>query len=49
MDLNLNLIQEQKLVMTQEMRLSLKVLQMSSLELREYVDKEYQENLHELG
>ena len=44
MDLNLNLIQEQKLVMTQEMRLSLKVLQMSSLELREYVDKEYQEN-----
>ena len=43
-NLNLDITQEQKLVMTQEMRLSLKVLQMSSLELRDYLEKEYQEN-----
>ncbi|MBA5851337.1 RNA polymerase factor sigma-54 [Clostridium sp. cel8] len=46
MDLNfgLNLTQEQKLVMTQEMQLSVKLLQMSSFELKEYVEKEIQEN-----
>lgn len=43
-NMNLDISQEQKLVMTQEMRLSLKVLQMSSLELRDYLEKEYQEN-----
>lgn len=40
----LNLIQEQKLIMTQEMQLSVKLLQMSSFELGQYVDKEMQEN-----
>ena len=46
MDLNfkLNLTQEQKLVMTQEMQLSVKLLQMSAIELNEYVEKEILEN-----
>lgn len=44
MNFNLNLTQEQKLVMTQQMQLSIKLLQMSSLELQEHVDKELQEN-----
>lgn len=44
MDFNLSLTQEQKLVMTQEMQLSVKLLQMSSFELQEYVEKEIQEN-----
>ncbi|PRR84699.1 RNA polymerase sigma-54 factor [Clostridium luticellarii] len=44
MDFSLNLTQEQKLVMTQEMQLSVKLLQMSSFELKEYVEKEIQEN-----
>ncbi len=44
MDFSLNLTQEQKLVMTQEMQLSVKLLQMSSFELQEYVEKEVQEN-----
>lgn len=46
MDLNYNLAlaQEQRLVMTQEMQLSVKLLQMSAYELQEYVDKELQEN-----
>ncbi|MBK5242089.1 RNA polymerase factor sigma-54 [Clostridium sp.] len=44
MNFGLNLIQEQKLIMTQEMQLSVKLLQMSSYELEKYVDKEMQEN-----
>lgn len=44
MDFNLNLTQEQKLIMTQQMQLSVKLLQMSTHELQEYVDKEVQEN-----
>ncbi|EET87905.1 RNA polymerase, sigma 54 subunit, RpoN [Clostridium carboxidivorans P7] len=44
MDFSLNLTQEQKLIMTQEMQLSVKLLQMSSFELQEYVEKEVQEN-----
>ncbi|WP_435787656.1 RNA polymerase factor sigma-54 [Clostridium sp.] len=44
MNFGLNLIQEQKLIMTQEMQLSVKLLQMSSYELGQYVDKEMQEN-----
>jgi RNA polymerase sigma-54 factor len=44
MDFSLNLTQEQKLVMTQEMQLSVKLLQMSGFELQEYVEKEVQEN-----
>lgn len=43
-DLNLKLSQEQKLVMTQQMQLSIKLLQMSSFELKEFVDGEYEEN-----
>ena len=46
MDLNYryNLTQEQKLILTQEMQLSIKILQMGIGELREYIDKEFQEN-----
>lgn len=44
MDFGLNLTQEQKLIMTQEMQLSVKLLQMSSFELQSYVEKEVQEN-----
>jgi len=40
----LNLIQEQKLIMTQEMQMSVKLLQMSAYELSQYVNKEMQEN-----
>ena len=44
LDFNLNLSQEQRLAMTQEMQLSIKLLQMSSCDLREYIDKEFTEN-----
>lgn len=44
MDFNLNIAQEQKLIMTQQMQLSVKILQMSGIELQEYIDKEVQEN-----
>ncbi len=44
MDFGLSLTQEQKLIMTQEMQLSVKILQMSSFELQEHVEKELQEN-----
>ncbi|MEG0238253.1 MAG: RNA polymerase factor sigma-54 [Clostridium sp.] len=44
MEYSINLTQEQKLVMTQEMQLSIKMLQMSVNDLREYIDKEYEEN-----
>lgn len=44
MDFSLSLTQEQKLIMTQEMQLSVKLLQMSGFELQEYVEKELQEN-----
>ena len=44
MDFSLNLTQEQKLVMTQQMQLSVKLLQMSTYELQQYIDKELQEN-----
>lgn len=44
MNFNLNLTQEQKLIMTQQMQLSIKLLQMSSYDLREYIDKEFAEN-----
>jgi len=40
----LNLIQEQKLIMTQEMQMSVKLLQMSAYELGQFVNKEMQEN-----
>ena len=44
MDFTLNLTQEQKLIMTQQMQLSVKLLQMSNMELQSYVEKELQEN-----
>lgn len=44
MNFNLNLTQEQKLIMTQQMQLSIKLLQLSSIELHEFVDKEIEEN-----
>ncbi|WP_024614789.1 RNA polymerase factor sigma-54 [Clostridium sp. Ade.TY] len=44
MEYSMNLTQEQKLVMTQEMQMSIKMLQMSVNDLREYIDKEYEEN-----
>lgn len=44
LDFNLNLSQEQRLVMTQQMQLSIKLLQMSSCDLREYIDNEFAEN-----
>ncbi|MGL5616111.1 MAG: RNA polymerase factor sigma-54 [Sarcina sp.] len=44
MNFNLTMSQEQKLVMTQQMQQSIKLLQMSSYDLREYIDKEYAEN-----
>lgn len=44
LDFNLNLSQEQKLIMTQQMQLSIKLLQMPAYDLREYIDKEFSEN-----
>ena len=44
LDFNLNLSQEQRLVMTQQMQQSIKLLQMSTADLREYIDNEFQEN-----
>lgn len=44
MDFSLNLAQEQKLIMTQQMQLSVKLLQMSSYDLQEYIENEFQEN-----
>ncbi|MDU7548037.1 RNA polymerase factor sigma-54 [Clostridium perfringens] len=44
MNFNLNLTQEQKLIMTQQMQLSIKLLQMSTYDLREYIEKEFSEN-----
>lgn len=42
--LGVNLTQQQKLVMTQKMQLSVKILEMSGLELKEYIDKAIIEN-----
>lgn len=44
MNFNMALTQEQKLIMTQQMQLSIKLLQMSSNELLEYINKEFAEN-----
>ncbi|EJO5347989.1 RNA polymerase factor sigma-54 [Clostridium botulinum] len=44
MNFSLSLTQEQKLIMTQQMQLSIKLLQMSTYDLQEYVEKEVQEN-----
>jgi RNA polymerase sigma-54 factor len=45
LDLGLRLTQEQKLIMTTEMQLSIKLLQMSSYELLQHINKELQENI----
>lgn len=44
MNFNLTMSQEQKLMMTQQMQQSIKLLQMSSYDLRGYIEKEYAEN-----
>lgn len=44
LDFNLNLTQEQRLIMTQQMQLSIKLLQMSTYDLREYIESEFLEN-----
>lgn len=44
LDFNLNLTQEQRLIMTQEMQLSIKLLQMSTYDLRDYIENEFLEN-----
>ncbi|MGL5068846.1 MAG: RNA polymerase factor sigma-54 [Sarcina sp.] len=44
MNFSLSMSQEQKLVMTQQMQQSIKLLQMSTCDLREYIEKEYAEN-----
>jgi len=44
MEFKLNLTQEQKLIMTQQMQLSVKLLQMSNFEIQSYIEKEVQEN-----
>ena len=44
MDLNLNISQKQKLILTQIMQQSINILQMSAYELREYIDKQFEEN-----
>lgn len=44
LDFNLQLQQEQKLIMTQELQLAVKMLQLTSLELKEYLEEQMVEN-----
>jgi len=44
MDLKLNISQKQRLILTQIMQQSINVLQMSAYDLREYIEKEFEEN-----
>ena len=44
MDFKLDIVQKQKLILTQTMQQSINVLQMSAYELREYIDKQFEEN-----
>ena len=44
LDLNVKMTQEQRLIMTQNMQQSIKLLQMSLHDLREYISNEYSEN-----
>ena len=44
MDFKLNISQKQKLILTQTMKQSINILQMSAYELREYIDKKFEEN-----
>ena len=49
LDFNLNLAQEQRLIMTQQMQLSIKLLQMSTYDLREYIENEFLEKYYYLS
>lgn len=44
LDFNLQLKQEQKLVMTQDLQLAVKILQLTSFELNQYIDEQLVEN-----
>lgn len=44
LNLGLNISQQQKLVMTQQMQVSMKILEMSNLDLKDYVEKVVGEN-----
>ena len=44
MDFKLDIVQKQKLILTQTMQQSINILQMSAYELREYIDKQFEEN-----
>ena len=44
LDYNLKITQEQKMILTQSMQQSIRLLQMSMHDLREYIDNEYSEN-----
>lgn len=44
LDFGLNITQEQKLIMTQQMQLSIKILQMSTYDLKDHIENEFVEN-----
>jgi RNA polymerase sigma-54 factor len=44
MEFDLRMTQEQKLIMTQQMQMSVKILQMSNMEIQSYINKEIEEN-----
>ena len=44
MDFSLNIKQELKLILTQDMKLSLNVLEMSSMDLEKFIEKEFSKN-----
>lgn len=44
LDMNINIEQKQNLVMTPQLQMAIKILQYSSLELKEYIEKNIEEN-----
>lgn len=44
MNFDLDISHQQKIIITQEMKQSINILQMSAQDLRDYIDKEYEEN-----
>src|SRR6056297_2687203 len=44
LDVNINLEQKQELVMTPKLQMAIKILQYSSLELKDYIEDEIKEN-----
>lgn len=44
LDYGMKMTQEQRMILTQNMQQSIKLLQMSLHDLREYIDNEYSEN-----